>query len=166
MNESSQKERVSQAIGGMLMAFPSSSNMKNEAAVVMYLMAIEGISPEAVVFACKAFVRGEVSDHNPDFAPSAPRLAREAKAIAEKMDQEAFWEKTEFVEYGSVQWRVLCRQRGGSMPQVERGGRQGWYVPKMEVAALPAQLLSDELDLLKREEQRFFPKHQKMGDER
>jgi len=128
----------------MLTAFPSSNSNISQGTVNAYLMAVEGLNVSAVVAACKAFIRGEVEGSNPDFAPSAPRLATEAKAIDERLAQEAFWNKTEFVEFDTPEWRALCKQRGGSMPQVERGGKQGWYVPKEEVLAIPQRLIEQE----------------------
>lgn len=141
----------------MLAAFPSSNSNINQGTVNAYLMAVEGLNVGAVVIACKAFIRGEVEGSNPDFAPSAPRLAKEAKAVDERLAQEAFWDKTEFVEFDTPEWRAICKQRGGSMPEVERNGKRGWYVPKDEVAAIPARLISEERDALERLDGKPFP---------
>ena len=106
--------------------------------------------------ACKAFIRGEVEGSNPDFAPSAPRLATEAKAVDERLAQKAFWDKTEFVEFDTPEWRAICKQRGGSMPEVERNGKRGWYVPKDEVAAIPTRLIAQERALLEKLDEKQF----------
>ena len=98
------------------------------------------------------FRRGEVQDRSAAFAPSVAEFVSEVRATQERIDIAAFWDKTDFIEFDSPEWRVLCRQRGRSMPQIERKGKLGWYVPKDEVAALPPlllhqeQLMIDELD--------------------
>jgi len=48
-----------------------------------YLRAVTHCPPVAIEAACTAFLRGQVAGHNPDFPPTAPRLAALANALAE-----------------------------------------------------------------------------------
>jgi len=88
---------------------------------------------------------GEQEDavHDTTHAYISRGFVSEVRARQEKLDFEGFWEKTDFIEFGSPQWDALVHLRGRSMPQIERKGKVGWYVPKEEVAAIPPALLED-----------------------
>jgi hypothetical protein len=48
--------------------------------------ALKGVTDNAIIEACGKYIRAEVKDHNPDFAPSVPRFvttAREMEALVQ-----------------------------------------------------------------------------------
>jgi len=67
----------------MLAGFPSSNSAIGEATAMAYLRAVEHCPVLAIEAACAAFLRGKVAGHNPDFPPTAPRLAGLANALGE-----------------------------------------------------------------------------------
>jgi hypothetical protein len=79
--EAKDRKRALETIGVMLAGFPSSQSGINEVTPEAYLRAVSDCSLPAVEAACAAFLRGEVSGHNNDFPPTAPRLASLATAL-------------------------------------------------------------------------------------
>lgn len=67
----------------MLAGFPSSQSAITEDTGRAYLRAVAGCSLAAVEASCAAFLRGQVTGHNNDFPPTAPRLAALADALGE-----------------------------------------------------------------------------------
>lgn len=72
-----------EAIATMLAGFPSSHAAITEATAMAYLRAVEHCQLLAIEAACTAFLRGRVAGHNPDFPPTAPRLAALANSLGE-----------------------------------------------------------------------------------
>jgi hypothetical protein len=83
MMDAKDKKRALEAIGLMLAGFPSSQAAITEYTADAYLRAVGHCAVEAVEAACTAFLRGQVSAHNNDFPPTAPRLASLADALGE-----------------------------------------------------------------------------------
>jgi hypothetical protein len=52
-------------------------------------MAVDGLSPQAVIEACRRFILGNVEGQSMDFAPAAPRFAQEARQRQEYIDLKA-----------------------------------------------------------------------------
>ncbi|HEV2517964.1 MAG TPA: hypothetical protein VGV07_22120 [Devosia sp.] len=75
--------RALEAIATLLAGFPSSNSAIGEATAMAYLRAVDHCPLVAIEAACTAFLRGQVAGHNLDFAPTAPRLAALADALAE-----------------------------------------------------------------------------------
>lgn len=72
-----------EAIATMLAGFPSSQSAINDDTASAYLRAVGHCSLAAIEAACTAFLRGQVTGHNNDFPPTAPRLAALADALGE-----------------------------------------------------------------------------------
>jgi hypothetical protein len=72
-----------EAIATLLAGFPSAQSAIGEATAMAYLRAVEHCPVLAIEAACTAFLRGQVAGHNPDFPPTAPRLAALADALGE-----------------------------------------------------------------------------------
>jgi hypothetical protein len=72
-----------EAIATILAGFPSSNSAITEATAMAYLRAVDHCPVLAIEAACTAFLRGQVRGHNPDFPPTAPRLAGLADALGE-----------------------------------------------------------------------------------
>lgn len=72
-----------EAIATMLAGFPSSQSAINEDTAAAYLRAVGHCSVVAIEAACTAFLRGQVTGHNNDFPPTAPRLASLAEALGD-----------------------------------------------------------------------------------
>lgn len=123
----------------MLQAFPSAQSSITADSPKVYLFAVEDHSLGALKRACRAIVRGDVGGLNPDFPPSAPKLAQvveqmEAAIAAEKRNAER-----PFVIEGSELWRKLEHIRGSSLPTFTctlPNGRvaSGWCVDAAEIA--------------------------------
>ena len=67
----------------MLAGYPSSQSNISEATAESYISAVSGCDIAAIEAACSAFLRGQVTGHNNDFPPTAPRLASLAKALGD-----------------------------------------------------------------------------------
>lgn len=67
----------------MLAGYPSSQSAITEDTGRAYLRAVSNCSLAAVEASCAAFLRGQVTGHNNDFPPTAPRLASLAAALGE-----------------------------------------------------------------------------------
>jgi len=143
----SEKAKIADQLTALFKTFQSSRTIEREA-IVFYVEDTAEYSVPAIEEAIRRFRRGEVEDRNPDFAPSVAAFVTEVREAQERIDVAAFWDKTDFIEFDSAEWRALCRQRGRSMPVIERRGKQGWYVPKDEVAALPPQIVAEERKFL------------------
>ena len=137
-----EKKQIAAHLMMLFKTFPSSRTIEPEA-VVFFVEDVAEFSFRAVEETIKRFRKGEIPNRNPAFAPSVPEFVSEVRARQEKLDFDAFWEKTDFIEFGSPEWDALVHLRGRSMPQIERKGKVGWYVPKEEVAAIPPALLED-----------------------
>ena len=72
-----------EAIATMLAGFPSAQAAITEATAMAYLRAVDHCAVLAIEAACTAFLSGRVAGHNPDFPPTAPRLAALADALGE-----------------------------------------------------------------------------------
>lgn len=72
-----------EAIATLLAGFPSAQAAITEATAMAYLGAVDHCPLLAIEAACTAFLRGRVAGHNPDFPPTAPRLAALADALGE-----------------------------------------------------------------------------------
>lgn len=142
-----EKQSVAKSLGLLFSAFPASRAIDREASV-LYVEEVATFSLIAIDRAISRFRRGEVADRNNAFAPSVAEFVAEVAKRQEAYDVETFWDKTAFVLFDTPEWRALCKQRGGSMPSVERNGKSGWYVPKDELARLPAHLIEAETLLL------------------
>lgn len=144
---------VSDRLSAFFGTFQSSRSIE-KSAVVYFVEDVTEFSLRAVDETIVRFRRGEVPDRNNDFAPSVAAFVAEVRRRQGEIDNEAFWEKTAFIEAESLEWRLLCKRRGRSMPQVERGAKIGWYVPKDEVAELTPQMIEDERALLEHRDPR------------
>lgn len=132
---------------------------------VLYVEDVAKFSRAAVDETILAFRRGQVPGRNNAFPPSVPEFVAEARARNERMEIDAFWEKTVFIEADSAEWRAICELRGRSMPRVDRKGRVGWYVPRDEAEQVPAQLIENYRAILERREPiQIVPQLQKMTD--
>ncbi|MBB3650251.1 hypothetical protein FHX14_006497 [Rhizobium sp. BK619] len=70
----------------MLSGFPASSGTDPDMQIRAYLVAIDGISDEAVWRAARGFISGKVRDHNRAFAPSSASFAEECRRQQAVMD--------------------------------------------------------------------------------
>ena len=70
----------------MLAGFPSSQSAITEDTGRAYLRAVSHCTLAAVEASCAAFLRGQVTGHNNDFPPTAPRLASLAEALGDAAD--------------------------------------------------------------------------------
>lgn len=86
-----------EAIATMLAGFPSAQSGIGEATAMAYLRAVDHCAVLAIEAACTAFLRGQVAGHNPDFPPTAPRLAALAAALGEAA--RALSEGTRLISY-------------------------------------------------------------------
>ena len=75
--------RALEAIATMLAGFPSSQSAINEDTAAAYLRAVAHCSLASIEAACAAFLSGQVTAHNNDFPPTAPRLASLATALGD-----------------------------------------------------------------------------------
>lgn len=133
--DQAQMAEAAKAIGMMLRAFPSSlSNITAETPKV-YAFAVEEFSLEAVRRACRAFVRGEVPGHNPDFAPSTAKLAQVVKGFGDAIAWEAFARANTFVPVGSDLWRQVTILDGREPPVGSGAGGEGWWLANDKLAA-------------------------------
>lgn len=121
----------------------SSQSQITESVIEAYVNAIMDCEVEALKESCSRFAKGAVEGRNNSFMPSAAEIAAETRRVQERMDIEAFHERTTFVEFDTPEWRALCQVRGRSMPQVKHGSVEGWWVPKDELAALPEQIVNE-----------------------
>lgn len=142
MNQNELSE-ATKAIGMMLEAFPSSQSRITGDTAKVYRFAIEDCSLEAVKRACRAFVRGEVADHNADFAPSAPKLAQVVKDFEHKLVMESWKAERQFIPAGSEAWHKIAMLKNDPMlPTFIKDGVEGWWfsnevVKEAEALALP-----------------------------
>lgn len=81
----------------MLAGFPSSQSAIDESTAAAYLRAVDHCSLISIEAACTAFLRGQVTGHNNDFPPTAPRLAALADALGQAA--KALAEGTRMVSY-------------------------------------------------------------------
>ena len=124
---------------GVLKCFPSYHTMRSADLIDLARAYVEpclGLPLEAIRDTARMIARGEVARSHP-FPPSVPEFASAARIRSEQIRAEQLAASKEFVEKDSVKWRAICAVRGKGMPEVERDGKVGWYVPKDEIAALP-----------------------------
>jgi hypothetical protein len=142
MNQNELSE-ATKAIGMMLEAFPSSQSRITGDTAKVYRFAIEDCSLEAVKRACRAFVRGEVAGHNPDFAPTAPRLVQVVKEFEHQLVVESWKANRQFIAVGSDQWHQIAMLKNDPMlPTFVKDGVEGWWfdnkvVDEAAMIALP-----------------------------
>ena len=77
---------ATKAIGMMLQGFPNVQSGITAETVAAYLTAVEDIDLEPVQMACRAFSKGLIAKFNYDFAPTAPRLASEARKFEQALN--------------------------------------------------------------------------------
>ncbi|KKB80800.1 hypothetical protein VW35_00905 [Devosia soli] len=133
MDEQETAEAI-KAIGMMLRAFPSSASSITAETPRVYAFAVEEFSLEAVRRACRAFVRGQVEGHNPDFAPSTAKLAQVVKGFNDALAWEQFQQANTFVPVGSDLWRQVALMDGREPPVSSSSGKEGWWLPNAKVA--------------------------------
>jgi hypothetical protein len=105
-----------------------------------YLEYVDDVSAEAVERAIKTFRSGGM-DRDNGFPLTGPELAEIAHKAQVEIDMEQFWDKNDFLEVGSPEWKAICEATGvKSMPTIEyKGpnrkfrGMQGWYVTTAEM---------------------------------
>lgn len=117
----------------MLRAFPSSQSSITAETPKVYAFAVEEFSLEAVKRACRAFVRGQVDGHNPDFAPSTAKLAQVVKGFNDALAWEEFQKNNTFIAVDSELWRQVTLMDGRSPPISSSSGRDGWWLPNSKV---------------------------------
>lgn len=81
--ETKDRKRALEAIGMMLAGFPSSQSAISEITAESYLLAVSNCTISAIEATCAAFLQGQVTGHNNDFPPTAPRLASLALALGD-----------------------------------------------------------------------------------
>ena len=76
-----QRETSSPAtiIAAMLSGFPASTGTDPDMQIRAYLLAIDGIAPDAIARAARLFISGQVKDHNREFAPSCASFAEQCR---------------------------------------------------------------------------------------
>lgn len=76
-------------IGMLFAGYPSlgESRAELEAQIGLYGLALEGVSNKNVELACKAFIQGRVSGHNPSFRPRPAELAEYARRLQDSDDR-------------------------------------------------------------------------------
>lgn len=132
MDEQEATEAI-KAIGMMLRAFPSSQSTITAETPKVYAFAVEDFSLEAVRRACRAFVRGQVDDQNPNFAPSTAKLAQVVKGFEDALVWERFEAGNTFVEVGSDLWRKMIALNGSTPPVSSASGKDGWWFANAKV---------------------------------
>jgi hypothetical protein len=126
-----QKDRgkALEAIALMLAGYPSSQAAINEDTAAAYLRAVSHCSLTSIEAACVAFLRGQVTGHNNDFPPTAPRLASLAEALGEAARSLA--EGTQLVRY-----RIGEQPPAGTVPL---GGQTDDWRGRGSVKLLPRE---------------------------
>ena len=151
MNQNELSE-ATKAIGMMLEAFPSSQSRITDATAKVYRFAIEDCSLEAVKRACRAFVRGQVAGHNPDFAPTAPRLVQVVKEFEHELVVESWKETRQFIQVDSQAWHQIAMLKNDPMlPTFIKDGVEGWWfdnavVDEAAMIALPAPMSEAQME--------------------
>lgn len=90
--QSATRSDLEEQVAGLMTGFPSMRGLsKIEAQILVrkYADDLEGIPLWAIVAACKDISRGAISDMNPDFPPSAPRVRQQADEHLERFEKEA-----------------------------------------------------------------------------
>ena len=82
MDEKDRKAAL-QMIGVMLAGYPAMQSAISEVTAESYLLAVSNCSITALEATCNAFLTGQVTGHDNNFPPTAPRLASLALAIGE-----------------------------------------------------------------------------------
>ena len=82
MDEKDRKKAL-ELIGVMLAGYPGMQAGINEATVEAYMRAVSNCSITAIEAACTAFLMGQVTGHDNNFPPTAPRLGSLAFALGE-----------------------------------------------------------------------------------
>lgn len=135
----------------MLEAFPSSQSRISGDTAKVYRFAVEDCSLEAVKRACRAFVRGEVAGHNPDFAPTAPRLVQVVKDQEHLLVMESWKAQRQFIAVGSKAWHQIAMLKNDPMlPTFVKDGIEGWWfdngvVDEAALLALPAPMSENQM---------------------
>ncbi len=81
--EATDRKMALEIIGVMLAGYPAMQSSINEATVEAYLRAVSNCSIPALDAACTAFLMGQVTGHDNNFPPTAPRLASLALALGD-----------------------------------------------------------------------------------
>lgn len=140
MLKASEKAEVARMLSRFFKTYQSARSIEPEAQVY-FVEDVAEYSFEAIERTVTAFRRGEYPERNNGFAPSVAEFVAAVRERQEKLDFQSIVDRTEFIEVDTPLWRAICEQRGRSMPQVDRKGITGWYVPKDEVAGVPQLLV-------------------------
>jgi hypothetical protein len=153
MDEREATEAI-KAIGMMLRAFPSSQSTITAETPKVYAFAVEEFRLEAVKRACRAFVKGQVDDQNPNFAPSTAKLAQVVKVFNDALIWEEFEAGNTFVAIGSPLWQQMVQLNGTTPPVTKSSqhGSEGWWFPNARVdeakaIALPAPITEAQMQV-------------------
>jgi hypothetical protein len=141
MNTSTENLAKERLILKIFKGYPSWSGKVTRALIDDYLEVVESVSAQAVAQAIAAFRSGSM-DRDNGFPLTAPELAGEARKHQTAIDVAEFWDKTDFIQVDSPEWKALCEAREiRSMPSIEYKGPRaelrgtfGWYAEKSEVA--------------------------------
>lgn len=138
----------------MLRAFPSSQSTITAETPKVYAFAVEEFRLEAVRRACRAFVKGQIEDQNPNFAPSTAKLAQVVKGFNDALIWEEFQAGNAFVAVGSRLWEQMVLLNGTTPPVTKSAqhGAEGWWFPNARVeearlVALPAPLTDAQMQI-------------------
>lgn len=154
----------------MLEAFPSSQSRITGDTAKVYRFAVEDCSLEAVKRACRAFVRGQVAGHNPDFAPTAPRLVQVVKEMEHELVVESWKADRQFIPAGSERWHQIAMLRNDPLlPTFVKDGVEGWWfdnavVNEAAMIALPPPISQAQLAATKARIQATFGAKFDVGD--
>lgn len=118
----------------MLQAFPSSQSSINPETVQAYMMSIEDFDLDAVLAACKAFIKGEVKGRNNGFAPSAPELSAECQRQQDRLRWQDHQARHEFIAVDSDDWLKVTQYHGRTPPVRTVNGKLGWDIAKEVLA--------------------------------
>lgn len=135
----------------MLEAFPSSQSRITGDTAKVYRFAVEDCSLEAVKRACRAFVRGQVPGHNPDFAPTAPRLVQAVKEFEHQLVVESWKATRQFIPVGSEAWHQITMLKNDPLlPTFVKDGVEGWWfdntvVDEAAMLALPPPISEGQM---------------------
>ena len=125
-----------------------------------YIMAIDDYDLDAVMAACKAFIKGEVKGRNNGFAPSAPELSAECQRQQDRLRWQDHQARHEFIAVGSDDWHRVVHYHGKTPPVRTVNGKLGWDIPKEVLAEarkleLPAPVSEDKRQQIGRDLKRI-----------
>lgn len=123
--EMKDRKRALETIGLMLAGFPTSQSAINEITAEAYLNAVSNCSIDAIEAACGAFLQGQVTGHNNDYPPTAPRLASLALALGDAARSLADGPRL-------ISYRIGAEPPAGTVPLGgETDGWRGRYKTKL-----------------------------------